>query len=324
MSQPRRIAVLHIGVIKTGSTAVQRYLEGVRHLLQARGVHYPGSIGAQSHRALAAAIRDAAIDAPAAGEAALARLMPAFAAELDGLPAGVSRIILSSEHFSGLPDAGVALLRERLAPHFAEFRVLAYLRRQDEFAISRYANMIRSGQQVAAPFDIAPPNYATLMARWGRVFGEAALLPRIFEVARMPGGNVVADALDALGLAGLPDPPAERANPNLRPEALDLLRRFTDLAAREGIAEPARVRGRLAALLQACAPGRGALPARAQAIAYVAQYAASNEAVRARWFPAQASLFSEDFSAYPESPPPPPDAGRTLDLALRLLAAELD
>jgi hypothetical protein len=83
------------------------------------------------------------------------------------------------------------------------------------------------------------------------------------------------------------------------------------------------VRGRLAALLQASAAGRGELPSRAEAIAYVGNYTASNEAVRARWFPAQASLFSDDFSPYPEAPPPPTDAARTLDLALRLLAAEL-
>lgn len=318
-----RTAVLHIGVIKTGSTSIQRYLQGVRHLLPPNGFHYPGAIGAESHAALAMAIRDALDPASREAAAQLDRLLAALAAELAELPAGVGTVLISSEHFSGLPDDGVALLRDRLAPLFASFRILVYLRRQDDFALSRYANMIRSGRQVSSPFEIVPPNYDTLLRRWVRVFGEAALMPRIFDAAEMPGGNVVPDALAALGIRGVPPPPAERVNPNLQPEAIELLRRFNDLAEREALPETEKLRNRLAALLQAGAAGRGELPARAEAAAYVAAHAAPNEAVRARWFPSRASLFSDDFSHYPETAAPSPDAAATLDLALRLLARQL-
>jgi hypothetical protein len=315
-----RTAILHIGVIKTGSTAVQRYLEQGRGALYAKGVAYPRSIGTHNHQALAMALRDATAGADGSSKAALNGLLDKLAIELRALPAGVGRVILSSEHFFGLNDDAVALLRESLAPHFAAFRILVYLRRQDEFVVSRHANMIRSGHKVAGPLTIPPPDYAKLMSRWAAVFGEAALMPRIFDPASMPGGNVVADALAALDLTGLPGLPAERANPNLRPEALQLLRLFTDFAEREGLADAAPIRNRLAAMLQARAQGHGMLPSRAEAAAFVAKCARSNEAVRARWFASRPSLFSTDFSAYPETPPPTPDVSDALDVAFRLLA----
>lgn len=320
LNAPR--ALLHIGAIKTGTTSIQAHLESVRHRLAERGFHYVGSLGSRDHHAFADALRQAAVSGAGAQDPALARLLALLKAEVANLPAVVRCVIISSEHLSGLPDAAVALARSVLDPLFGGFRIVAYLRRQDEFAVSRYTNMVRSGLSIASAMEVPPPNYAVMLNRWARVFGDAAIAPRIFAPEPMPPWDAIADFFASLGLADLAPAAPVRENPNLDPVAIGLIRRFTAMAAAQALdrATASRLRSRLAKLLQAEARGAGDLPSRAEAMAYVARCAAQNEAVRAKWFPGRTTLFHEDFSDYPEQAPAGPDDAQVLDLALRMLA----
>lgn len=317
-----RMAIIHIGLIKTGSTAIQLWLSQHRQPLQAGGVHYAAAFGPRDHHRLAHALRAAAASPDGPDGSALRHLLDAFTLELRALPANIQTVVVSSEHLSGLSDAAVRLLRDRMADQVGEVRIIAYLRRQDEFAISRFSNMLRAGRAPASPLAVAAPRYDELLSRWADVFGAAAIRPRIYAAGRLAGDDAVIDFREAAGI-GAPAyvAPARRANPNLDPVAIGLLREVNNELQRQGLptAETAKLRARLAGCLQAIAPGSGELPGRADIEAYLARCAEANEAVRRMWFPDLETLFPMDLSAYPDAAPSAPGRDDALALAVRCL-----
>ncbi|MBY0331648.1 MAG: hypothetical protein K2X49_13375 [Acetobacteraceae bacterium] len=161
-----RTAILHIGPPKTGSTSIQRFLAGHRAELLKRGFVYPEAPGKRNHVGLAAiGTREdyrgnimrragAAADPTVLRE----RLARDLAAEMAALPESVHSAIFSSEQLAvRIKDtAGLEQLRTLLSPHFGAFRIIGYLRRQDEAAVSRYSTGLRSGGETSAAIFPAP------------------------------------------------------------------------------------------------------------------------------------------------------------------------
>jgi hypothetical protein len=296
--------VLHIGLNKTGSTSIQRVLGTNRRELRDRGFYYPaiteGTVPQNLHR-LGPGVR---ID----------RFWEELAIEIAAVPQDGSTVILSAEQCArALRDpAEVAALHARLADHFTNIRIVLYLRRQDQHAASMFAQRLRTGH--VAPPDLAAigesmaplHDYNALLTKWAAVFGEAAMIPRIYARDCLPGGDVVRDFLELCGL----DPAwvAERSdlqtNPSMNLEGQVFLlgiRRWLQLQSGGARIEPTEW-ATLSAVATRCCPGRGWRPDRAEAAAYLAEFADSNEAVRRRWFPERATLFDPDMSGLPDTP----------------------
>ncbi|WP_270937897.1 hypothetical protein, partial [Falsiroseomonas oryzae] len=312
-----RRAILHIGTEKTGSTAIQAGLAGMRDALAAQGVAYARSPGHRNHQALALyaagpgaggeglALRDRL--RRGAGDAPEDWLPRAIAEEVAALPPTIHTLVFSNEHCHSRvrTEEGARRLQALLAPHFQDVHVVVYLRRQDELAVSRHSTRIktggtrrailpRAGERADGYFD-----HAALLARWGAAFGVAALRPRLFIREEFPGGDVLQDFLLACGLAPGPGGPAPRRhNPALSATALEVLRRVNLVLPRETGARAPRM---LMRLLARHAPGPAPLPSRAEAMAFAARFAAGNEAVRRTFFPDRATLFPLDFEAYAEA-----------------------
>lgn len=333
----RRQAILHIGAEKTGTTTIQGALAASRAALVAAGFAYPRAPGEQNHVRLAIhagrpeLVDDLARDFAVRGGAEGSRrdLAAELAAELAALPASVHTVLLSNEHchsrLRGVEE--VLRLKSLLDGLFAEVRVIVYLRRQDELAISHYTTALRGGAIHDNPLPPPwrePPSYFdwdALLTRWSAVFGRAAVTPRLFSRQAMPGGDVVRDFAAACGLPPLQRPAGgQDLNVSLSPAAQELLRR-ANLLLREGRLDRRLGLGGVGALLAAREAGAGRMPSRAEAEAFMRGFAEGNERVRATWFPAAPGLFPEGFDAYPEAPTPPPTDAEVLDLALGLLAA---
>lgn len=317
----RRI-VLHIGGEKTGSTSIQATMAANRPVLMAAGFAVPVAPGTGNHIGLAAFAGDPALvtDLRAAfGD--VSGLPAALAGEIAALPASAHTLLLSSEHCqSRLHDAAaIARLRDLLAPIGAPVEVLVWLRRQDSIARSLRNTWLRShGTLPPADFptdagSLALMDHAATLARWEAVFGRAALRPRLFEAAAFAGGDLLADWRDACGLpADLPlrlPPPLNRS---VTPAAEALL----------ALIPPAGLDRRpLFAWLDQHAPGCGRRASRAAAVAFLARYAAANEAVRRRFFPERATLFDPDLSDWPGQADPAPSRAAVLALSRAAEAA---
>lgn len=321
MPADRPDLVLHIGQSKTGTSSIQRCLSAHRDALRREGVLYPRSPGAANHALLPASLVPVARLADfhsnvwegLAPEARLERFRREFAAELDAMGPEIRRVIISAEQCSGLLTdvAAIARLRDLLAPRFSAIRVVIYLRRQDQHFASGYTQGLRVGAirppalPEGGPERLPGYDYAALLDRWARVFGEAAITPRIFERAAMRNGDAVDDFLHLCGLQlSVPaEDPARQSNLSLTPGGIALM---LAMGRHLNAAGPGRVGGgaplwrRFEHAVSEAMPGRGWRPAPAEAAAFLDRFRATNEAARARWFPDRPSLFAEE--AVPAGP----------------------
>jgi tetratricopeptide (TPR) repeat protein len=341
----QRPLILHIGLSKTGSSSIQRVLAEQRPAMRAQGAYLPLSPGWANHALLpAACVSDTKIlwgYHPGTWEGLtipvrLARFRDEFAAEMDALPDDVTRVVITAEQLGGVLrlDEEVERLAELLRRWFDPIQVVVYLRRQDQHAASAYSEWLRGGVlrepglPAGGPEQHPEYDYGGLLDRWARAFGAQAMVPRIFDRARLKGGDVVEDflALAEMTLPALEENAKRQSNPSINVAGQKLLlaagRR---MAARAGqtVWRDTPAWRRLAELSTEAFAGRGWRPTRGEARAFLARFEATNERARARFFPDQPSLFDRDFSELPEVARTEPDS-IVADAAIDALLHEVD
>lgn len=184
--------ILHIGMHKTGSSAIQRFLSMNRWALGRLGIVYPPSVGPggarqPKHNAIFAAIShegDRKTPHPKLGPSA-----ELIAATADFIERAAPRVaILSAEGFSGeRPIFANALrpLRERF-----DVRVVVFLRRRDLWVESFYKQMVQNRDvREARPFHefLAAKatqrhmDYRLILSWWADAFGQDAVSVTPFE-----------------------------------------------------------------------------------------------------------------------------------------------
>jgi hypothetical protein len=333
-----RRAILHIGTVKTGSTALQLWLSNNRKALAQHDYHYSRAAGGANHAALAAYAQDdrtrddiranLGIKSAEDLKSFRARLAADLASEVrDG---GDRTFVFSSEflHARLLSVPEIRMLHALLAPHFDEVSPVVYLRRQDKVLVSGYTTMLANGSAEAeiianrlldgaSTKDLQLDYFATL-GRWAEVFGADSLSIRLYDDMLRDSGSVVRDFCSHLGFE--PEIRGRDAiNVSLRPEYQEFLRLLNGAFVTLKDRMPGARRGDIVRVLKQHGSGPGRLPSRARAEAYYARFRDSNEALRQRWFPHRATLFDESFDDYPlESPVPALD-----EEALLTMVAEL-
>jgi len=201
--------ILHLGMHKTGSTALQAFLVAhAANLLQHRSVLVPeagrpmlGERLSDGHHQLAWML-DA--DRPMHRERhGSPDLFARLRQEIDDSAA--TTVILSSEELDALQRPEIERLAAELGGH--EVQVVVYLRRQDQFVQALYFTEVAyQGGKVA---DIesfiqsgrcSSLDYAALLEDWAAVFGRGRIVARRYERRQLLGGNVVKDFMDAVGI----------------------------------------------------------------------------------------------------------------------------
>lgn len=237
---------LHIGHEKTGSTSLQGFLSENRPRLTEQGVLYPIAPGDSNHTGLAVfaanlwkvrhlaaplGVKDAS-DHQAFRE----RLERRIREEV--LTSGADRVIFSSEHCaSRLDDPGIGRLADLLLSLGSKVIIVIYLRRQDDWFLSRYVSSVRGGgierPEVPLKGPLGSYDYAELLDRWAKVFDKSAIRVRTFDRNRWPEGRLDLDFISLVGpLDSSSLTAAGKQNESLDPVHLEF-RRLYNAAARE-------------------------------------------------------------------------------------------
>lgn len=263
---------LHIGLHKTGTTAIQRFLTKNTEVLAQRGWLYPRTGRRQeAHYALGAALW---------GDGRPEDLWVKLREELDASAA--THALISSENLEYIREP------EQFATiagclRGCEIVIIAYLRRQDDFLASSYAQAVKARRltcDIEAFFEQTQHryDYAALLDRWAHAFGRQHIRVRPYEREQLPNG-LIADFRAVLGLeddAGFIQVPGT-PNTSLDDDGVQAMR-----AINEQVLDDAQ---RLARLRELCrnnpkpayASHRLLAPARRRAL--IAQYASANAAV---------------------------------------------
>ncbi|WP_134681499.1 glycosyltransferase [Paracoccus ravus] len=243
LSRPR--IILHIGSTKTGSTTLQNLMSDHRPELLRKGIWYP-EIGLfwQKDRPHKQAGHAEFTPAAVADRADLRHQIEAGLAHLPH----VHTIVLSSEAFFLNRNAA------RIVGYFKDYPVemVAYLRRQDEWAGSQYAEFVAGGAvgRVEEPFAAwldrdevrAWLDYEALYRHWRRVLPEERIHMRIYgglDAEKNASWDVLRDFAEVTGLPELLDLPVpekhKRNAERLSTAHVELLRRYgnADFADRE-------------------------------------------------------------------------------------------
>lgn len=276
---------LHIGMMKTGTTAMQEWCMGQAPALLARGLLYvhPPRRAACGHL-----VKALSGPQPGTGDA-----IAALARQLADTPA--PDVLVSAESLASRGPRFLRPLVEALAGH--DLRILIWLRRQDRYAEALYKQVVKwSGADLELASFLrrleAQLDYAAFLDRWQAAFPQARLLPQIYEE---PDAGAPMDSIAAM-LAALERPdliPADSAGirRNRTPNA-GLVARYRKAAQVE--AEVLRRLNRqIMREFGEAASGRGDLIPAEIAEALRTRHAASNAATCARWFPGRATLFAD-------------------------------
>ncbi|MGH9162175.1 MAG: hypothetical protein ACRD2X_19590 [Vicinamibacteraceae bacterium] len=193
---------LHVGMDKTGTSALQTFFHENRAALVGRaGILYPdtGLWHDFSHHRVAFSC----LETNGYSQDDLERYLAALSRELRGTP-GAARALLSSECLFKAPlTAGFARLRDYLSSNFVRVEIIVYVRRQDVWVDSRYRHSVLSGHELTLDMLKEPRfcDYKRFIDRWADDFGKASVIVRRHEPGRFVGGSIFSDFLSLFGLS---------------------------------------------------------------------------------------------------------------------------
>ena len=333
-----KILYLHIGTEKTGSTTLQNFARVNHKALQAMGLHYPiTQDGIKIHAALpayASAVtgppklgRNYEIDGPES----LERFRTDYETVLGtGLrQSGCQAMLLSNERLSAYirRPAEIARLQSLAHALAEEVKIVIYLRDQPDMFLSAYSTGIKAGRDA----EMRPPvksgtyyyDYEQIIAAWAGVFGQSAMIVRVFDRRELVGGDIIDDFLAAIGMAtsaGFERTPD--INTRLDGRTTQFLRLFNRYVPRMVGAEVNPDRGRIAAMLAEISDGPRFSLSQEVVGAIHAAFAKSNARVAQEYFGREDGVLFRP-SAYESVPHAPLTVEQAVEIAAKLWRAQL-
>ncbi len=216
--------ILHVGLFKTGSTAIQKSFFRARNALADHGVNYPGfswNHGLALYPAFEPSARESAWMANvrlARGRLARAinegyRRALAQALEDNDSPT----LVLSGEHFSALSDDGVARLLDFLADYCQCLKVICYVRHPWPYATSLVQQLVREGAPLQPLLERPPfPPFRRVLEPYLKRLPPDQVDIRIFRRDDDRDWDVVDDFAAAVGLASDARPAPRSGDSNRR------------------------------------------------------------------------------------------------------------
>lgn len=255
---PRK-AVVHIGMAKTGTTSIQAWLYSNVPELSKQGIYFnrlplTRARSMEHAEVVICQFAEAGVLVPnsrlryifgikslAEQDAVAERYSKRFASALSR--SREETVILSVEDVGGLTRTkGQAKALERwLGRFFDEVRYVVYFRRQEDWLISAYSQMIKTGGSMTLDefFEKRKDrDYLRRLNAWLEVFGRERLSVRLLERDALRDGDLIADFAHEAGIDPAPMRTVPRRNESLTRASGEYLRVLNAKLREEGAEDP--------------------------------------------------------------------------------------
>lgn len=277
---------LHIGLMKTGTTALQNWFAGHEAELLQQGILY---VRVRPNLPACGPLVDALARAGTdEGGKMLDRIRERVEATLP------EDVLISAESFS----AHSPLVARKVAAAFSghDLRILVWLRRQDRYAEAVYKQRIKWNGETGDPHTMlqrigSALDYEAFLDRWQGALPQARVLPQVYEEWDGKPDSIAA-MLTAMGRASLIPPDSVDFRQNVTPCA-ELISRYNSVPQARA-RQLRRANRKLMQEFGEAASGRGDVLTPELARQIRDRHAASNQRVRDRWFPDRETLFGDD------------------------------
>jgi hypothetical protein len=236
--------IIHIGMHKTGSTSLQRSLQGFRNdrFIYADLTRDPNhslaifsAFSANPARHHLHSTRDEA------GVSAYVRQVRT-ALERSASAARGRTLLISGEDIGVLPARDLAPLRDFFRARFDDVMIVGYVRPPAGFITSSFQERVKNGSVASLAIDSFYRNYQASFEKFDDVFGRENVRLWKFDPKVFPEGCVVQDFCARLGIA-FPNERIVRMNESLSRQAVAMLYTYRKLGPQFGAP---RMRGRFA------------------------------------------------------------------------------
>jgi hypothetical protein len=215
---------IHIGVHKTASSTIQVGLSNNRGLLAENDWLYPkkGALSRIAHHNVVFQIRNDRRYNPRAGD-------------FEDLISEIKRtkkqnVIVSSEDFSLCNLSEVEFISNQLRS-LGPLRVIVYLRRQDEWLNSRWAQLVKNGRysddfESSLKQGIVEADFYNRLQPWAEVLGKENIIVRVLERNQLED-HVCIDFLRSCGFQKIKDfiiPENQNVSPSMK--TIEVIRYF--------------------------------------------------------------------------------------------------
>ena len=310
---------LHIGTEKTATTTLQEFFNINRSKLLDNGFIYTKSAGKTNNRSLpiVAYNLDRRDDCTKRfGLNTNEKLLNYQNRTITNLKKEISSIckkhssdslILSSEHIqSRLTDINeLKRLKEIIySLGVSDIYVIIYLRRPAEIANSLHSTAIKAGWSIKSPpsvtvtnfhktkFSIISSHQATL-EKFGAVFGESNLIPRLFDKQEFENGNIIDDILKVMEIPESSFIIPDNLNESLSALGVELICRLNETIPAWVGNKQNPIRVCLLKFMKELYAGEKYVMPTALFKEYDLFFKESNEWVRENYFPTKKKLFND-------------------------------
>ncbi len=200
----------------------------------------------------------------------------------------------------------IATLARRLGKVFDRIKVITYLRRQDQFAVSHHQEGANPQTKPAAKLHGHRPtalpetsalqqlylDYDTRIGHWADAFGDKNVIVRVYDRANLKNGDSVSDFLELVGLGDMTPEKSLTHNVSMGFVKTKMGHILNDMLPDQVVKS---------AVLKRLPDTGKLLPSRSEAQAFLAPYLEGNRRLNARLkISPMEGLFNDDFSMFPE------------------------
>jgi hypothetical protein len=190
---------LHIGWGRCGSSSIQHFALNNRAALRTRGVYYPVA-------------EEMALPPTRGGNGQVLKPPTGWRTRIDHVAAAIAKVpdktlLMSSEFLSPLPPQYFQTMRRSFTDRGIALVVVAYVREQREWLISRYAQAVKSRrwtmsleEYLRERYHSSYLNYAERFEALAQVLGRENLSVHLFQRDGLTDGDVRIDLFDLMKL----------------------------------------------------------------------------------------------------------------------------